>query len=66
LLGSKGQMGSTVLDQSTNMLKAYMLNAQPIRQAMIQKFLKEKNYGELTKFIYKGQKNSRRKSCNEP
>nr|YP_009632854.1 hypothetical chloroplast RF1 [Spermatozopsis similis]AYQ95207.1 hypothetical chloroplast RF1 [Spermatozopsis similis] len=56
LLGSKGQMGNNVLDQSTNMLKTYMLNAQPVRQAMIQQFLKEKNYGELTKFIYKGQK----------
>ena len=47
---------SDLTNQSANILKEYLKTATPIRQEYIQKLLAEKNYSELTRFLYKGQK----------
>nr|YP_009238485.1 hypothetical chloroplast protein RF1 [Kirchneriella aperta]AMO01020.1 hypothetical chloroplast protein RF1 [Kirchneriella aperta] len=43
-------------NQSTNILKTYLQQATPIRQEYIKKLLQDKNYSELTDFLFKGQK----------
>jgi hypothetical protein len=43
-------------NQSAKILREYLTTATPIRQDFIQKLLHEKNYWELTKFLFKGQK----------
>jgi len=43
-------------NQSAKILREYLTTAAPIRQQYIQKLLNEKNYWELTKFLFKGQK----------
>jgi len=43
-------------NQSAKILREYLTIATPIRQDFIQKLLHEKNYWELTKFLFKGQK----------
>ena len=43
-------------NQSNNILREYIKQATPIRQDLIKQLLLEKNYEELTKFLFKGQK----------
>jgi hypothetical protein len=43
-------------NQSTKIVKQYLQNATPVRRDYIEQLLKENNYSELTKFIFKGQK----------
>ena len=56
LRNGSGLSGGTLTEKSTNLLKGYMMTAQPVRQAIISNLLKEKDYDSLTKFIYTGQK----------
>lgn len=43
-------------NQSTKILKTYLQEATPIREEYIRKLIAEKNYSELTSFLFKGQK----------
>lgn len=43
-------------NQSAKILREYLSVATPIRQNYIQSLLNEKNYWELTKFLFRGQK----------
>jgi hypothetical protein len=43
-------------NQSASILREYLATATPIRQEYIQNLLHEKNYWELTKFLFRGQK----------
>jgi hypothetical protein len=43
-------------NQSTTILREYLRTALPLRQEYIQKLLADKNYWELTKFLFRGQK----------
>nr|WNK75938.1 hypothetical protein RF1 [Scenedesmaceae sp. YH-2023b] len=43
-------------NQSAKILQEYLITATPLRQEYIQKLLAEKNYWELTKFLFRGQK----------
>nr|WVD55975.1 hypothetical chloroplast RF1 [Tetradesmus dimorphus] len=43
-------------NQSASILREYLATATPIRQEYIQNLLREKNYWELTKFLFRGQK----------
>nr|YP_010563862.1 hypothetical chloroplast RF1 [Coelastrum microporum]UWM13115.1 hypothetical chloroplast RF1 [Coelastrum microporum] len=43
-------------NQSAKILREYLTVASPLRQQYIQDLLVEKNYWELTKFLFKGQK----------
>jgi hypothetical protein len=53
--GAQPQLNDLV-GQSTFVLRDYLKTATPIREEMIKKLIKEKNYTELTEFLYKGQK----------
>jgi hypothetical protein len=43
-------------NQSATILREYLKTATPLRQEYIQNLLREKNYWELTKFLFRGQK----------
>nr|YP_009450241.1 hypothetical chloroplast RF1 [Pectinodesmus pectinatus]AOS53116.1 hypothetical chloroplast RF1 [Pectinodesmus pectinatus] len=43
-------------NQSARILREYLAEAAPVRQDYIQSLLKDKNYWELTKFLFRGQK----------
>lgn len=45
-----------ILNQSLVIIKEYLHLAIPIRQQLIENYLQNKNYWELTQFLYKGQK----------
>ena len=45
-----------LLNQSSQIIRQYIVDSIPIREALIKKFLEEKNYSELTKFLWKGKK----------
>jgi hypothetical protein len=45
-----------LLNQSSQILREYIITSIPIRERLIKKFLQEKNYAELTQFLWKGQK----------
>jgi len=49
-------IGSDLTSQSTQILSEYLKKASSIREEYRNKLLSEKNYWELTKFLYKGQK----------
>nr|YP_009632265.1 hypothetical chloroplast RF1 [Parallela transversalis]AYQ22854.1 hypothetical chloroplast RF1 [Parallela transversalis] len=46
----------SLVDQSRSILGNYLEKARPVRQNLIEKYLREKNYWELTQFLFKGQK----------
>jgi hypothetical protein len=48
--------GNDLTNQSTQIIREYLIKAAPLREKIIQGFLKEKNYSELTQFLFKGQK----------
>eukprot|EP00882_Tetradesmus_deserticola_P000023 GHRQ01000024.1.p1 GENE.GHRQ01000024.1~~GHRQ01000024.1.p1 ORF type:complete len:2336 (+),score=521.59 GHRQ01000024.1:1240-8247(+) len=43
-------------NQSASIIREYLATATPLRQEYIQNLLHEKNYWELTKFLFRGQK----------
>jgi hypothetical protein len=45
-----------IVNQSTQIIRKYLNESNPIKQAYIKKLLQEKNYVELTNFLYKGRK----------
>ena len=45
-----------LINQSSEIVKQYIVQSIPIRQELIKKLLEEKNYSELTKFLWKGEK----------
>ena len=45
-----------LMTQSTEIIKQYLIESVPLRQALIKKFLAEKNYAELSQFLWKGGK----------
>nr|YP_009238279.1 hypothetical chloroplast protein RF1 [Chlorotetraedron incus]AMO01157.1 hypothetical chloroplast protein RF1 [Chlorotetraedron incus] len=49
-------MPEDLKNQSAQVIREYLKNATPIRQELIRKWLTEKNYSELTKFLFRGQK----------
>ena len=51
-----GRLPEDLPNQSATILREYLTTATPIRQEYIQNLLREKNYWELTKFLFKGQK----------
>lgn len=53
---TKGIQQNDILNQSLVIIKEYLNIATPIRQELIGNYLKNKNYWELTQFLYKGQK----------
>ena len=64
LLGHNGDSSSNInqsipedlLSQSTKVIREYLEKSNPIKQEYIKKLIHDKNYSELTKFIYKGNK----------
>jgi hypothetical protein len=64
LLGDQGYSSSNInqlipedlLSQSTKVIRQYIETSNPIKQEYIKKLINDKNYSELTKFIYKGNK----------
>lgn len=59
LYGNSGPIETlpeSLTNQSTTILKQYLKEAQPVRQNYIRKLVEEKNYSELTNFLFKGQK----------
>nr|ALO21438.1 hypothetical chloroplast RF1 [Golenkinia longispicula] len=53
---SKIQDHKDLISQSTQIIREYLTNTNPIRQKLINKLLQENNFWELTEFLYKGQK----------
>nr|WVD56044.1 hypothetical chloroplast RF1 [Tetradesmus bajacalifornicus] len=51
-----GHLPKDLPNQSASILREYFATATPIRQEYIQNLLHEKNYWELTKFLFRGQK----------
>lgn len=49
-------LGNNLQEQSKKIIREYLLNSTPIKERLIKKLILEKNYGELTQFIYKGNK----------
>lgn len=45
-----------LVNQSITILREYLATAAPIRQQYIENLLKEKNYWELSRFLFRGQK----------
>lgn len=45
-----------LVNQSTTLLREYLATAAPLRQHYIETLLKEKNYWELSRFLFRGQK----------
>nr|YP_009184811.1 hypothetical chloroplast RF1 [Jenufa perforata]ALO62906.1 hypothetical chloroplast RF1 [Jenufa perforata] len=45
-----------LINQSTNVIRSYLLQTTPKRQKYIEQLLKEKNYKEVTKFLFSGKK----------
>ena len=45
-----------LLNQSSEIIRQYIINSIPIREALIKKFLTDKNYSELSKFLWRGGK----------
>jgi threonine/homoserine/homoserine lactone efflux protein len=49
-------LGQDLLNQSTQILRDYLKITNPIKQAYIRNLLEQKDYVELTNFLYKGKK----------
>ena len=48
--------GDDLPNQSNKVIREYLLKAEPLRKEYINNLLAEKNYWELTQFLFKGQK----------
>jgi hypothetical protein len=44
-------LGKDLVNQSTDVIRNYLIKADPIKQEYIKKLIEEKNYLELTKFF---------------
>lgn len=53
---NKNLLGQDLLNQSTDIIRTYLINSDPIKKEYIKQLIEDKNYSELTKFLYKGQK----------
>ena len=49
-------LGKDLVNQSTDVVRNYLIQSDPIKKDYIKKLIEEKNYVELTQFLYKGQK----------
>lgn len=49
-------LGKDLLNQSTQVVRDYLIKTNPIKQEYIKNLIDQKNYAELTQFLYKGQK----------
>jgi hypothetical protein len=49
-------LGKDLLNQSTQVVRDYLTNTNSIKQEYIKSLIEQKNYVELTQFLYKGQK----------
>lgn len=56
LATSSNPLGKDLLNQSTQVVRDYLRKTNPIKQEYIKKLIQQKNYVELTQFLYKGQK----------
>ena len=45
-----------LVGQSTGIVRQYLIKAAPIRQQIINSLIEERNFAELSEFLYKGQK----------
>lgn len=48
--------GKDLLNESTDIVRNYLIESDPIKQNYIKKLIEDKNYIELTQFLYKGEK----------
>lgn len=55
-VSSLGNTPKDLVNQATETIGAYLTNSKPIKQEYIRQLLEDKNYGELTNFLYKGRK----------
>lgn len=55
-LASLGNLPKDLVNQSTETIGTYLTNTKSIKQEYIRQLLEDKNYGELTNFLYKGRK----------
>ncbi len=55
-LQNSSRLPEDLNNQSARILREYLTEAAPLRQDYIQSLLQEKNYWELTKFLFRGQK----------
>lgn len=51
-----GNVPKDLVNQSTETIRTYLTNSNPVKQEYIRQLLEEKNYVELTNFLYKGRK----------
>jgi hypothetical protein len=49
-------LGKDLLNQSTEVIRNYLITTNPIKQEYIKNLIEQKNYIELTQFLYKGEK----------
>ena len=56
LTNNQENLGKDLLNQSTEVIGNYLIKTNPIKQEYIKNLLDQKNYVELTQFLYKGQK----------
>jgi len=55
-VAAKTPVPSDLLNQSTDIIGAYLKNSNPLKQEYIKKLIEDKDYLKLTEFLYKGQK----------
>lgn len=56
IYGNKAIEPNDLKNQSALVIREYLLKAKPIREKVITNLLSQKNYWDLTKFLFKGQK----------
>jgi len=56
LVEGVGEGVRDLLNQSTQIVRTYLKNSNPIKQQYIKNLIEDKNYLKLTQFLYKGQK----------
>jgi len=55
-----------LINESVDVVGEYLNEAKPIRQQIIQQYLKDENYWDLTRFLFKGQKTRGEISTTNP
>ena len=54
--GQAGQTPTDLLNQSTQVIRTYLKNTNPIKEEYIKNLIENKDYLKLTQFLYKGKK----------
>jgi len=49
-------LGKDLVNQSTQVIRDYLISTNPIKREYIKNLIEQKNYIELTQFLYKGEK----------